>query len=190
MSQRTVSRRYASALYQEADASGVLDAIDEDVLLLRTSLNDTREFRRVFESPVIPREKKEAILQALLKERIEPLTLQFLHLLIEKDRASLAKPILDAYQALRDEHRGIVDAEATVARPLADDDREALLETLEERTGKTVRLHVKKEPALIGGLVVRIGDRVFDGSVRSQLNALHDRFRNAALSGQATEAAA
>jgi F-type H+-transporting ATPase subunit delta len=190
MSQRTVSRRYASALYQEADASGVLDAIDEDVLLLRTSLNDTREFRRVFESPVIPREKKGEVLQALLEERVEPLTLQFLRLLIEKDRESLAKPILDEYQALRDEHRGIVDAKATVAQPLADEDRAVLVETLEEKTGMTVRLHVEKEPALIGGLVVRIGDRVFDGSVRSQLNALHDRFRNAALSGSATNAAA
>lgn len=190
MSQRTVSRRYASALYQEADASDVLDAIDEDVLLLRTSLTDTREFRRVFESPVIPGEKKKAILQSLLESRVEPLTLQFLYLLIEKDREALVKPILDEYQALRDEHRGIVDVEATVARPLAAEDREALIETLEEKTGQTVRLHVEDDPALIGGLVVRIGDRVFDGSVRSQLNALHDRFRNAALSGQATEAAA
>ena len=71
-----------------------------------------------------------------------------------------------------------------------DEDRAVLVETLEEKTGMTVRLHVEKEPALIGGLVVRIGDRVFDGSVRSQLNALHDRFRNAALSGSATNAAA
>jgi F-type H+-transporting ATPase subunit delta len=185
MSQRTVTRRYATALYQEADASGVLEAIDEDVLMLRNSIESNRELSRFFGSPVIPQEKKDTILQELLRDRVAPLILQFLRLLVEKDRETLTKEILDEYQSLRDEQRGIVDARVTVAQALTDEDREVLLEALEERTGKDVRLHIEEDPDLIGGLVVRIGDRVFDGSVRSQLNALHDRFRNAALSAEA-----
>ena len=69
-----------------------------------------------------------------------------------------------------------------MARPLTDEDRKVLVEALEEKTGKDVRLHLKEDSELIGGLVIRIGDRVFDASVRSQLNAIHDRLQNAALS--------
>ena len=182
MSQRTVTRRYATALYEEADAAEGLAAVDDDVLMLRNNIESNRELSRFFESPVIPQEKKESILQELLEERVETLTLQFLRLLVQKDRETLTKAILDQYQSLRDEQRGIVDAEVTVAQPLNDEDRNALVEALEEKTGKDVRLHLEENPDLIGGLVIRIGDRVFDGSVRSQLNALRDQLQNATLS--------
>ena len=185
MSQRTVTRRYATALYQEADADGVLEAVDDDVLMLRRSLESNRELSRFFKSPVIPTEKKDTILQKLLGEKVHDLLVQFLRLLVEKDRETLTKEILDQYQTLRDEHRGIVDATVTVAQSLADEDREALVEALEKKTGKDVRLHLEENPDLIGGLVVRIGDQVFDGSVRNQLNALRDRLHDTTLSGDA-----
>lgn len=181
MSQRTVARRYAGALYEEADATGVLDAVDDDVLMLIETLESNGELARFFESPVIPEEKKDAVVRELLSDRVEKLTLRFLRLLIRKDRETMTKPILDQYQALRDEHRGIVDAEVTVARPLEDEDREALNEALEEKTGKTIRLHVEEDADLIGGLIVRIGDRVFDASVRNKLTNLHDRLRESSL---------
>lgn len=182
MSQRTVARRYATALYEEADETGVLETVDEDVLMLRQSLQSNGELSRFFESPVISQEKKDEIVQILLGDRVAPLLEQFLRLLIRKDRETMTKAILDQYQTLRDEQRGIVDAEVTVAHSLADADREALVEALEEETGKSVRLHVEEDPDLIGGLVLRIGDRVFDGSVRNQLTALRGRLRDAALS--------
>jgi F-type H+-transporting ATPase subunit delta len=190
MSQRTVTRRYATALYEEANASGVLESVDDDVLMLRDSLDSNRELSLFLDSPVISTEKKDKILQELLDERVSELTLRFLRLLVEKDRETLTKEILDEYQSLRDEQRGIVDAEVTVARPLNDEDRDLLLKALEQKTGKDIRLHVTEDPDLIGGLVIRIGDRVFDASVRSQLNELHDRLRNATLSIEANGEAA
>lgn len=182
MSQRTVARRYANALYEEADEAGVLEAVDDDVLMLRRSLTSNDELSRFFESPVISPEKKDDIVQSLLEDRIEPLTLQFLRLLVQKDRETLTKAILDQYQSLRDEQRGVVVARVQVAQPLADADRETLVEALEAKTGKSIRLQVEEEPELIGGLVIRIGDRVFDGSVRNQLTNLRDRLRDSALS--------
>jgi len=182
MSQRTVAQRYATALYEEAEASGPLEAVDEDVRMLRDSIESNDPLARFFESPVIPQEKKDAVLQRLLEDRVEPLTLRFLRLLVRKDRETMTKAVLDQYQHLRDEQRGIVDAHVTVARPLDDEDREALAEALEAHTGKSVRLHVTEQPDLLGGLVIRIGDQVFDGSVRNKLSALHDRLRNSALS--------
>lgn len=190
MSQRTVARRYANALYKEADAIGVLDAVDEDVTLLRDSLQETTHpLARFFENPVIPKEKKDAVLESLLSDRVTGLTLRFLRLLVEKDRETMTSAVLDQYQALRDEQRGIVDAHVRVARPLSDDDREALLGALETQTGKSIRLHVKEEPDLLGGVVIRIGDQVFDGSVRNKLSALRDRLRKSRLSVEANGAA-
>ena len=182
MSERTVARRYATALHEEADEAGVLEAVDDDVLMLRESLASTDELSRFFKSPVIPQEKKDAVIRELLSDRVEDLTLRFLRLLVHKDRETMTKPILDQYQALRDEQRGIVDAHVTVARSLEEGDREALIEALEEKTGKSVRLHVEEDADLIGGLVIRIGDHVFDASVRNQLASLHDRLRRSALS--------
>jgi len=190
MSQRTVARRYATALCQEADATGVLEAVDDDVMMLRKSIEETGPLARFFESPVIPGGKKEAVLQSLLKDRVAPLLLRFLRLLVRKDRETMTKRILDAYQSLRDEQRGIVDAHVTVARPIGEDARDALVDALEAHTGQSIRLHVAEEPDLLGGAVIRIGDQVFDGSVRNKLAALHDRFRESALSAdpQAMEA--
>jgi F-type H+-transporting ATPase subunit delta len=175
MSQRTVARRYATALYEEADATGVLEDVDDDVLMLRESLASNDELARFFKSPVIPQKKKETIIQELLADRVATLTVQFLRLLVHKDRETMTKAILDQYQALRDEQRGIVDATVQVARPLSEEDRETIVETLEAETGKSVRLSVEEDADLIGGVVIRIGDRVFDGSVRNQLANLHDR---------------
>ncbi|HKL88115.1 MAG TPA: ATP synthase F1 subunit delta [Salinibacter sp.] len=185
MSQRTVARRYAAALYEEADATGVLEDVDDDVLMLRESLESNGELARFFKSPVIPQEKKETVIQELLSDRVAKLTVQFLRLLVHKDRETMTKAILDQYQSLRDEQRGIVDATVQVARPLSDEDRETIVETLEAETGKSVRLSVEEDADLIGGVVIRIGDRVFDGSVRNQLVNLRDRLRNSALSTDA-----
>jgi len=182
MSQRTVARRYATAFYEEADDNGVLETVDDDVLMLRRSIESNGPLARFFESPVIPQEKKDGVLQELLGDRVAPLTLRFLRLLVHKDRETLTKAVLDQYQTLRDEQRGIVDAHVAVGRPLDDEDREALVDALEALTDQSVRLHVEEKPDLLGGLVIRIGDRVFDGSVRNKLSALHDRLRDSALS--------
>lgn len=182
MSQSTIARRYATALYEEADDTGVLEAVDEDVRMLRDSLASNDKLSRVFKSPVIPAKKKDAVLESLLGDRVEALFLQFLQLLVQKDRETMTAAILDAYQSLRDEQRGIVDAHVTTARPLSDDEKEAVVEALEAKTGKTIRLHQHEDTDLIGGLVVRIGDYVFDASVRNKLSALHDRLRESALS--------
>jgi F-type H+-transporting ATPase subunit delta len=179
MSQRTVARRYAGALYEEADETGVLEAVDDDVLMLRETLDSNDELARFFKSPVIPQEKKDIVVRELLSDRVENLTLRFVRLLIHKDRETMTKAILDQYQSLRDDQRGIVDAHVTVARPLADEDREAIVDTLEAQTGKTIRLHVKEDADLIGGLIIRIGDHVFDGSVRNKLTNLRDRLHSA-----------
>jgi F-type H+-transporting ATPase subunit delta len=182
MSDQTVARRYAQALYEQADENGEVDAIDEDVRAVQQSLEDSRELTLLFERPIVQRAKKRAVVEELFEGRVEPLTLRFLKLLIKKKRDALVSDVMRTYRALRDEQRGVVTARVRTALPLDDTEREKLKSELEDLTGQTVRLETRQDESLIGGVVVRIGDTVYDGSARHQLESLRDRMEEQALS--------
>ena len=175
MSNLIAARRYAEALYQEARAAGQVEAIDDDVEMIRATLEASRELVRLFESPVVSREKKRAVVDELFRERIDALTLRFLHLLIEKKRETMFPAVVEAYRALRDQQLGIVEAHARVAQPLSAEEEQEVVAALERMTGQRVRLQTTHEPGLLGGLVVRVGDTVYDGSVRHQLENLREQ---------------
>lgn len=181
MSTETVARRYARALYEEAEAQDLVDEIDEDVAFLRASLENSRELVRFFESPLIRREKKEAVVDRLFADHVHPLTQRLLQMLIRKQREEVTPGLPDAYRSLRDEREGVVEARVRTAVPLDENERAALAEQLESITGRTVRLSLSEDPDLIGGLVVRIGDTVYDGSVEHQLQELGQRFHSRSL---------
>ena len=179
-----VARRYALALYQEAEASGVVSQIDDDVEALQETLGASRELTALFESPVVAREKKEAVVRRLFGERLGELTLRFIGLLMEKEREDFLPAVIRAYGDLRDARLGIVEATVKAARPLGADDARQLEAVLAQRTGKQVRLRTEVDPGLIGGLVVRIGDRVYDRSVRHQLQTLREQLHERAFLSQ------
>ncbi len=178
----TVARRYARAFYEEAAAGGLLAQAEDDVALLRQTLSASRALRQLFESPVVPREKKEAIAAQLFGARVAPLTLRFLHLLIGAKREAALPAILDAFDRRRDAEAGIAEAHVRTALPLGPADEAELTRALEAKVGKKIRLTAQLDPSLIGGVVVRIGDTVYDGSVRRKLESLHEQFGGAALS--------
>ena len=179
-----VARRYALALYQEAQEKSATDRIDEDLDVLRDTLDGSQELVSFFESPIIPRDKKEAVIQRLFEGKLSALTLSFLRLLVEKEREDLLLAIVTAYGDLRDERLGIVEAHVRTAQPLAYEETETLRKRLEAREGKQVRLKIDVDPSLIGGLVVRIGDQVYDRSVRHQLKTLRGQLKERAFLSQ------
>ena len=186
MSDRTVARRYAGALYDEAEQQDIVEKIDEDIALIRESLDGSRQLVNFFDSPIIGREKKERVVRELFAERVEPLMLHFLLLLIKKKRETLLPNIARAYRRLRDEQLGVTEALVRVPGALDEKEREHLKDRLEAMTGGQVRLQVRKDPDLVGGLVVRIGDTVYDGSVQHQLESLRERMEQHALGGNAS----
>ena len=169
------ARRYALALTQEAESTGQAAAVDADVVFLGETLDGSRELRLFFQSPVVSREKKENVLKSLFSERVSPLTMRFLRLLVSKQREALIPAVVAAVRALRDTATGTVEAHVRTAKPLSDAETAALQTSLEARAGHPVRLAVEVQPALIGGLVVRVGDVVYDRSVRHQLETLRDQ---------------
>lgn len=177
-----VARTYARALYEEAESGSNIESVDADVELIRSTLDGSPDLARFFRSPVISREKKESVVRTLFGDRVGRLTLRFLVMLVKKEREDHFPQIVDAYRAMRDEQLGIVEANARVAWDMDADERSELAEALGRLTGKRVRLNVEKDADLIGGLVIRIGDTVYDGSVRRQLEVLRDRMEVRSLS--------
>lgn len=172
----TIARRYASALYQEAESEGQVEQVDAGIEAVRETLSESPELERLFASPVISTEKKSAIVRRLFEGKVEPLVLNTMLLLIEKGREEMVPDVVRAYAVLRDERLGVVEALVKTALPLAADETEALRDALEKSTGHNIRLRLEVEPELIGGLVVRVGDTVYDGSARHQLEMLREQF--------------
>ncbi len=168
------ARRYALALTQEAAQTGQADAVDADVVFLGETLENSRDLRLLFRSPVVSRAKKESVLEALFASRVSALTMRFLRLLVSKQREALIPDVVVAVRNLRDRASGTVEAHVRAAKPLTDAETAALQERLEAQAGSPVRMDVQVQPELIGGLVVRIGDVVQDRSVRHQLETLRE----------------
>ncbi len=180
----TIARRYALALYQEGQEKGVADRIDEDMEALRETIEASSELVALLRSPVVPSQKKSAVLTRLFEGKVDDLTIRFINLLVGKGRESLLHATVTAYSELKDERLGIVEAHVRTAKPLGFDEAEALRKALEARSGKKVRMKLDVEPSLVGGLVVRIGDKVFDRSVSHQLKVLSAQFQERAFLSQ------
>ncbi len=178
MSDITIARRYAQALNEQAAQADVMGRVDEDIALISDGLTNSRELESFFESPIISREKKSSVIKSLFEESVDPVTMKFLDLLVEKRREVIFSSIATSYRELRDAQSGITSVSARVAHSLSDEDRETLLGSLEQLTGKKVRLSMSVDESIVGGMVVRVGDTVYDGSVVNQLATLRERLES------------
>lgn len=176
MAAPSVPRRYARALYAEAAAAARVDSVDEDVRVVQSALEGSGELRRLLASALLPRRKKQAVIERLFAGRVDELLVRLLALLVAKGRESMLLDVLRAYLSLRDEQRGEVEAQVRAALPLTADARQRLKARLDAATGRSVRLEIEVDPSLLSGLVVRIGDTVYDGSARHQLRTLREQF--------------
>ncbi len=177
MSDTLVAQRYAQALYDTAQQTECLEDVDRDVALIRDSLSGSRELVLLFDSPIIPRERKLAVIRALFRDRLHQTTMRFMELLVEKRREDIFRSVVQSYGRLRDEQLGVAEALARSAQSLSSEELETIRSSLESMTGKSIRLRTEVDHSLVGGLVVRIGDMVYDGSVRNKLQALREQFR-------------
>ena len=175
MNESGIARRYAGSLYEAAARQGVLDQLDGDIDILETAFDASRELKRLFESPVISRDKKQRVLTALLTDRVSQTTRSFIELMIRKKREHIFADVVRAYREMRDEELGIVEAVVRLPEEPSADEQKLVSDSLARHTGKTIRLRVEVDPELIGGAVIRLGDTVYDGSVRHKLAALRSQ---------------
>jgi F-type H+-transporting ATPase subunit delta len=170
-----VARRYAGALFGAASRHSKTDAVQRDLESLAGLWQTVPLLRQALENPLIPAGRKMKVIDDLFRADLDPLTRSFLHLLVEKRREGILPMVERDYRTLADEARGLVRAHATVAADLDPRQRDELLTGLRQRTGKQIELQVHVEPAILGGVVVRLGDTVIDGSVRGALERLREQ---------------
>jgi len=175
MRERAVAKRYAQALLAAADRRGVAEAVAESYRGVTAILADQPRLVSLLRAPQVSRERKQELLAKVFGGRVEDLLLHFFDLLLEKDRLALLDTIQQEYQALVEEQQGLARAEVTTAVPLPGDLADALRERLQQITGKTVILTDRVDPAVIGGVCVKMGDRVIDGTIRTNLARLRAR---------------
>jgi len=175
MSDAIIARRYAQALRDAAAERGVKEAADADMAMIRTSMADSRELRRFFASPIISRDKKAAIVRTLFADRISEVTLRFMLMMVDKHRENIFSEVSDAYAKIRDREMGIENVSARIARPMPGEEERTLRESIETLIGKRVRLTTTLDASLVGGVIVRIGDTLYDGSISNQLKSLRER---------------
>ena len=139
------------------------------------AMREDRSLKTFLESPKIPASRKIELLRAALSNKVPPVFVRFLEILVSKRRQMLIPVIASEYRALIDESEDRVHANVTVAREPAEAEKDALAKQLSRVLRKKVVPHISLNPAILGGLIVKIGDTVMDGSVRRRLATLRSR---------------
>jgi F-type H+-transporting ATPase subunit delta len=169
----TAARRYAEAAFQVASSEGALNRWQADLASLAEALA-IPQLRAVMEHPAIPYRDKERVLRRAVTE-VATGPLNLVLLMIRRGRPGAVPAMRSHFEELVRRHRGISRAEIRSALPLSDQDRADLERTLERLAGSQVEFTETVDPSLIGGISVRIGDRLYDASVRSRLERLRAR---------------
>ena len=165
--------RYAAALFDLADEQRELDRVAEDLRGLRGLLAESADLRRLVRSPVLSRrEQGQAIAAIAERAGFTPLTRNFVGLVAQNRRLFAVPEMISAFLARLAARRGEVTAEVTAARELTPAQRDAVTEQLRKAMGSKVAVELRVDPALLGGLVVKVGSRMIDASVRSKLQRL------------------
>jgi F-type H+-transporting ATPase subunit delta len=170
----TAARRYADAALQIGRADGTLDAWERDLARMGELLQN-EELRRIVEHPVVPFAAKEQLLVKLAGPGATREAVELVLLMVRRGRPRAIGPMIAHFAELLREERGITLAEVRTALPLEDEQRRSVEERLAELTGEQVEMNEVVDESLIGGIAVRIGDRLYDASVRSRLERLRAR---------------
>ena len=172
--------RYATAVFDLARDTNAIEAVQADLDRFDALVADSADLTRLVRSPVFSTQEQLQGLSAVLERAgIRGLAANFLKLAATNRRLFAVRDMIKAFRALVAQHKGEATATVTVAEPLKDAHVEALRAALKSVTGKDVDLDVKVDPAILGGLVVKLGSRMVDSSLRTKLNAIRHAMKEA-----------
>jgi len=180
----SVATTYAEALYEAAVDAGAVPAVASDVSAFSEAVAGSDELRLILENPEIDRQTKKAAV-ASLAEGATPIVGNFLQVLIDRGRIAEFGEIARAFIGRVAQAEGRVEVEAVTAVPLPDDLRARIVERVRSTTGATVELTESVDPEIVGGLVLRVGGTVVDGSVRHRIEELRQTLRAAPVDAAA-----
>ena len=170
-----LTRGYAQALFAVAEAEGSLDDIEDELYRFARTLEGEPRLREALSDPGLPPDRKKSMLKDLLEKKASRHTVSIIGFLLEQGRAKDLPKIIDELADVAAERRRKAVAEVRTAVPLDEKHREGLAAALSRASGKDVELKVLIDPTVIGGVVSRVGDQVFDGSIRRKLQLAREQ---------------
>lgn len=175
MTEARVARRYARSLFNAAGKQGIVASVEADLDLIAAVLRSSPQFGRFLASPDATAEAKLRLLEKAFSDRVTALTMGFLRLLVDKRRESTLGHVREIFAELRRQQERVVRAVVTTVGPLDEDERARVVARLEAKSGKRVEAEFGTDPGLIGGINVRWGDYVLDGSLSGSLARMKER---------------
>ena len=173
-----IAERYATAIFEIAQENKNLDGLEASINDLNTALGDSADLRSLISSPLISRAEQGAAIAAIAKKmKLAPVMQNSLALMAEKRRLFVLPQLIGALRSLLADERGEVTAEVASAKALTKEQISKLAATLSKRVGKTVTIKATVDESLIGGLVVKVGSKMIDTSIRSKLNSLQNAMK-------------
>jgi len=173
-----VASRYAQSLLDLAIEKGSVDAVNQDMVDLSTTCKESKDLSNLLRSPIIDSGKKKEIFAQLFGGSMNEMSMGFINLIIKNSREGILPEIADAYTMLYKEHKGILDVKVVSAVPLEAAVREKIVGKIKESFDGTIELVEEVDSSLVGGFVVRIGDRMIDTSIASQIKNLNNILLN------------
>ena len=175
MSLQTVARRYAAALADVTIDRREEREVQNELDQWAAMIEGAPQLKEVFANPTVAYDQKRKVLEDLIsRSRVRDTMASFLRVLLKNQRLSQLRDIAERYGLILDERSGVVAANVITARPIPEELKSSLHETLVAATGRKVRLSFTTDEAIIGGLVARIGSTIYDGSVQNQLERLSE----------------
>jgi len=168
-----VAGRYATALFELAREEGKLEEVESQLSDFQEMLDNSDDLRRLAHSPAFSMDQQAKAMRVIADAAgTSGLTKNFLELLVEKRRLSEISGIIGAFRTLAARHRGEVEADVVTAVPLGDEQKDALKQALRDFAGQDVSMNIRVDPSILGGLIVTVGSRMIDNSLRTKLNRL------------------
>lgn len=169
------AQRYAKAVFSLGVDSGDFERIGQEIGAVVSAIEDNESLRGILLNPQYDSEAKRKVVEAIAgKKGFSSTTKNLLLLLVDKGRLSLLQEIYRSYQTLSDEKAGRMNAKIVTASQLSDPLLKEIVTSLEKKTGKKVSISSEVDPALIGGVVIKIGDIIYDGSIKTQLHRMKE----------------
>lgn len=182
MLNKSVARRYAEAFFAIAQERDQIDQLQQELELVVSTIDEIENLKEYLNHLLIPAQEKKDTISKIFGDKLSEVTLHFFFVIIEKRREGYIGLITEEFKDMADESRNIAKAELIAAREVPEDEIKTLADKLSASTGKTVQLRQTVDPDLIGGIKIRMGDQVIDGTVAKKLEVLREKLRQVKIS--------
>lgn len=171
---KLVSKTYSEALFEVALEEEKIDLFLQELEFIIETFKTYPEFHELFKSPLVKVNEKKEVLNQVFGDKLSKEMTNFLKIILDKSRAHYIEPIKWEYERMVNRHKGIVKAVATTAIPLSDEEKMNLQNKLSNLTGKNIKLINEIDRSLLGGVLVRIEDKVIDGTIKGRLDDMKE----------------